>query len=109
MSVDIPSLGQTIINVLTGGIGLALAILARMLWLRIDRLLHQTENEHEDAEYPNLREELTSARKTTEDIFEAIGEMRSDNAAARRELEGCREDIRSVSARLDNHINEPCP
>lgn len=105
-----------VVSVATGGIALTLIYAGRMIWRKLDRLLKQTENNHQEAEYPNLREEITASRKTNEETHKAIEEiasvvreMREDGRSTRRELEGSRDDIRNVSARLDHHINNPCP
>jgi predicted nucleic acid-binding Zn-ribbon protein len=116
MTVDFVELSKLAVSVLTGGVALTLIYAGRMIWKKLDRLLNQTENNHREAEYPNLRDEVTASRKTIEEtkkaiveISSAVREIREDNRAIRREQEGSRDDLRNVSARLDHHINNPCP
>lgn len=113
---DMQELSQITVSVLTGGVALTLIYAGRMIWRKLDRLLKQTENSHQEAEYPNLRDEVTASRRTSEEtqkaiveISAAVREIREDNRAIRREQEGSRDDLRNVSARLDHHINNPCP
>lgn len=77
----------------------------------------QTENEHLDAEFPNLREELTAFRTDTTaalaSIREDVGGMHSEVRDVRKDLTGIRTDARrdrrKLSAQeqaLDDHLAE---
>jgi septation ring formation regulator EzrA len=70
---------------------------------KLDRLLAQTENEHDETEYPNLRDELTAVRQIAERLEKAheetrrdLGGLREDVRHARAETEGLREDHRDT-------------
>ncbi|MDQ7991204.1 MAG: hypothetical protein AAGC63_00310 [Propionicimonas sp.] len=63
----------------------------------------QTENEHADAEYPNLREELTAARTSVESLAALVTEvkghvsgLRLDHTAMRRDVTGIREEMTGI-------------
>jgi methyl-accepting chemotaxis protein len=75
----------------------------------------QTENEHLDAEFPNLREELTAFRTDTSaalaSIREDVGGMHSEVRDVRKDLTGIRTDARRDRRKLseqeqalDEHI-----
>ena len=112
-----PTLLATLGSAAAAGVALALVWLGRVLRSRLQRVLDQTENEHADAEYPNMRDELTATRKAAESAVTAattasesvthlaktVGE---DRKASRAETEGVREDVRMLSQRLDLHIVE---
>lgn len=61
----------------------------------------QTENEHADAEYPNLRDEITAIRSAQDRLSENVGGLHSEVRDARRQIgqvqldvEGIRTDVR---------------
>lgn len=94
---------------------LGLYLLWRAIKPRLDRVLGQTENKHQETEYPNLRDEVTAIRLQGEAAAKALQEMASaqsalartvqeDRTAARQETEGVRSDVRALSHRLDVHI-----
>lgn len=96
----------------SGALLLALAALWKWLKGKLDRVLGQTENSHENTEYPNMRDEITSIRLTTEEMARVMAEqtaattrlaqtVATDRNAARQETEGVRQDVRSLSGRLD--------
>ena len=73
----------------------------------------QTVNNHADADYPNLRDELTAMRLTAEATSEAVGRLTDTVAATQRDIGGMREEQRAerrerrdVSTRLDDHLRE---
>lgn len=105
------ALGSVAVTALTA----ALIWLGRALKNRLQRVLDQTENSHQSADFPNLRDELTATRKAAEAATEAAvaagkavadlsGVVTADRTAARKEVEGVREDVRGLSHRLDLHI-----
>lgn len=94
---------------------LGLFLLWRAIKPRLDRVLGQTENSHENTEYPNLRDEVTAIRLSQEATTEALQTLAStqtalaktvqdDRSASRQETEGVRGDVRTLSQRLDVHI-----
>lgn len=102
-------------SVVSGILLLGLWLLWRSIKPRLERVLGQTENSHEDTEYPNLRDEVTAIRllaeqaaTTGKETAEAVGLLADavgqDRTASRRETEGVRDDVRSLSGRLDLHI-----
>lgn len=94
---DPTTLTGLVSTVIGGALLVALVGLWRLLKPRLDRLLGQTENQHADTPYPNLRDELTAVR--------LAAEAAADNSVqTRRELEGLREDHRELSRRVDHHI-----
>lgn len=85
----------------------------------------QTENEHVDAEYPNLRDELTAVRNglsevragltdlvtTSERIRDDLGGLHSETRDLRKDVTGIRTDARRDRRKLadqeqalDNHL-----
>lgn len=94
---------------------LGLWLLWRSIKPRLERVLGQTENSHENTEYPNLRDEVTAIRLLTEQNSATLGEaavvmnrlamtVENDRAASRNETEGVRADVRTLTGRLDLHI-----
>lgn len=94
---------------------LGLWLLWRSIKPRLERVLGQTENSHENTEYPNLRDEVTAIRLLTEKNATTLGEaavvmnrlattVENDRAASRSETESVRADLRAVGARVDLHI-----
>lgn len=94
---------------------LGLWLLWRSIKPRLERVLGQTENSHEDTEYPNLRDEVTAIRLLTEKNATTLGEaavvmnrlattVENDRASSRSETEGVRADVRTLTGRLDLHI-----
>lgn len=94
---------------------LGLWLLWRSIKPRLERVLGQTENSHENTEYPNLRDEVTAIRLLTEKNATTLSEaavvmnrlattVENDRASARSETEGVRADLRAVGARVDLHI-----
>lgn len=98
---DPSTLVGLISSVLGGAIVFALVALWRMMKSRVDRMVSQVENEHQDAEFPNLREELTAVRI-------AVESSEVNTRMTRQELGSLREDHRDLSRRLDRHISDPC-
>lgn len=101
------ALGSVVTVALTG----ALIWLGRALKGRLQRVLDQTENSHEKADYPNLRDELTATRTAAEQAVEAVADLakivREDRAASREETEGVRQDVRLLAQRVDLHLAKP--
>ena len=104
-----------IASILSGALLIGLWFVWRAVKGRLERVLGQTENSHEDTEYPNLRDEVTAIRMLAEQVAttgketaEAVGLLADavgqDRVASRRETEGVRDDVRSLSGRLDLHI-----
>ncbi|MBZ2197284.1 hypothetical protein [Occultella gossypii] len=56
----------------------------------------QTENEHSDGDYPNLRDELTSVRTSVEKAVHEIGGVRSEVGDLRGEVGDLRGELRGV-------------
>lgn len=87
---------------------LGLLLLWRAIKPRLDRVLGQTENSHQNTEYPNLRDEVTAIRQTVDSVAAMQGQMvatvQADRTASRQETEGVRTDVRHLSQRLDIHI-----
>lgn len=104
------SLVATLGSVASVAVTAALIFVGRILKQRIERVLDQTENSHQSADYPNLRDELTATRKASEQAAAAVGDLsktvHDDRVAARAETEGVRQDLRALSQRLDLHIVE---
>ena len=91
------------------------AIVLLGLWLlwqavkkRLERVLGQTENSHQNTEYPNLRDEVTAIRQTVDSVAsmqeQMVATVQADRTASRQETEGVRTDVRHLSQRLDIHI-----
>lgn len=108
--MDIESVSSLAVTVLTGAVGLALIYAVRVLHGKIGQVLHQTVNNHPHSEYPNLRDELTAVRLASQEASEAVRDLADDVAedrkSARKELEGIREDVRTLSQRLDVHVTD---
>lgn len=94
---------------------LGLVLLWRAIKPRLDRVLGQTENSHQNTEFPNLRDEVTAIRLGQGATTEALQKMadaqtalaktvQEDRTASRQETEGVRADVRTLSSRLDVHI-----
>lgn len=71
----------------------------------------QTVNQHQDAEYPNLREELTAVRTSIEGVRDDIGGLHSETRDLRADVTGIRTDARrdrrqlaAQTKALDDHI-----
>jgi hypothetical protein len=104
-----------ITSIVSGIVLLGLWLLWRAVRGRLERVLGQTENSHQGTEYPNLRDEVTAIRMLAEqaattgkETAEAVGKLATavgqDRAASRAETEGVRQDVRSLTSRLDVHI-----
>jgi hypothetical protein len=102
-------------SVVSGIVLLGLWLLWRSIKPRLERVLGQTENSHENTEYPNLRDEVTAIRLLTEQNATTLGEaavvmnrlattVENDRASSRSETEGVRADVRTLTGRLDLHI-----
>jgi len=100
-------------------LGAALFLLLVFIWRsikgRLERVLGQTENSHQDTEYPNMRDEITAIRllqeesaKAGKETAAAVGSLAKtvaeDRQASRTETEGVRADLRAVAQRVDLHI-----
>lgn len=94
---------------------LGLVLLWRAIKPRLDRVLGQTENSHENTEYPNLRDEVTAIRllaeqtattsvETSNTVKSLAKTVQDDRSSSRQETEGVRADVRTLSQRLDVHI-----
>lgn len=104
-----------ITSIISGTLLLGGLVLWKWLKGKLDRVLGQTENSHENTEYPNLRDEITAIRALTEQNNSTGEEMAKvmnrlvvtvdeDRIAARRETEGVRQDVRALGQRVDLHI-----
>lgn len=104
-----------IASIVSGLVLLALWPLWRSIKARLDRVLGQTENSHEKTEYPNLRDEVTAIRtlveqtavtsaETAQTVKGLASTVQEDRTASRQETEGVRQDVRTLSSRLDVHI-----
>ncbi|SRR6266542_1930962 len=104
-----------IASILSGALLIGLWFVWRAVKGRLERVLGQTENSHEHTEYPNLRDEVTAIRLlaeqtavTSKETAAVMGRLAStveeDRKASRSETEGVREDVRTLSGRLDLHI-----
>lgn len=104
-----------ITSILGGALFLALGLIWRSIKGRVDRVLGQTENSHQDTEYPNMRDEITAIRllqeesaKAGKETAAAVGQLAKtvaeDRQASRTETEGVRADLRAVAQRVDLHI-----
>lgn len=106
--VDPTTTTGLISSILSGAILLGLFYGWRIVRTKLDKVLGQTENSHSRSKYPNMRDEITAIRRTSEETAALIVELREDQRqereAVRREAEGIREDVRAVGARLDTHI-----
>lgn len=102
-------------SIVSGLVLLTLWPLWRSIRGRLDRVLGQTENSHEDTEYPNLRDEVTAIRLlaeqtaiTSQETATVVNRLattvEADRAATRQETEGVRQDVRTLSHRFDLHI-----
>jgi hypothetical protein len=104
------SLVATLGSVASVAVTAGLIFVGRILKQRIERVLDQTENSHQAADYPNLRDELTATRKAAEQALASMSSLsktvHDDRVASRAETEGVREDVRALSKRLDLHIVE---
>lgn len=109
------SLTGLITSIVAALVLLGLWLLWRSIKPRLERVLGQTENSHENTEYPNLRDEVTAIRLLTEQNATTLGEaavvmsrlattVENDRSASRQETEGVRSDVRTLSQRLDVHI-----
>lgn len=96
-------------TVLGGALLIVLVGLWKVVKPRLDRILGQTENRHQQAPYPNLRDELTAVRMAAESAAVAAESAAENTSQTRRELEGLREDHRELSKRVERHINEASP
>ena len=103
-----PTLLATLGSAAAAGVALALVWLGKTLRSRLQRVLDQTENEHADADYPNMRDELTATRKASEAAALAVAELaktvQADRVLSREETEGVRQDVRTLAQRVDLHL-----
>lgn len=106
--LDPTTIPGLITAILSGAVLLGLLYAWRAIRAKLDKVVGQTENSHQDSEYPNMREEITAIRKTSEQAVALVTELgetqRKEREAVRRETEGVREDVRAIGARLDTHI-----
>lgn len=106
--MDPTTIPGLITAILSGAVLLGLLYAWRAIRAKLDKVVGQTENSHQDSEYPNMREEITAIRKTSEQAVALVTELgeaqRKERDAVRRETEGVREDVRAIGARLDTHI-----
>lgn len=106
--LDPTTIPGLITSVLSGTILLGLIVAWRAIRAKLDKVVGQTENSHQDSEYPNMREEITAIRMTSEQAVKLVKELgedqRRERDAVRRETEGVREDVRAIGSRLDTHI-----
>lgn len=106
--LDPTTIPGLITAILSGAVLLGLLYVWRAIRAKLDKVVGQTENSHQDSEYPNMREEITAIRKTSEQAVALVTELgetqRKEREAVRRETEGVREDVRAIGARLDTHI-----
>lgn len=106
--MDPTTIPGLITAILSGAVLLGLLYVWRAIRAKLDKVVGQTENSHQDSEYPNMREEITAIRKTSEQAVALVTELgetqRKEREAVRRETEGVREDVRAIGARLDTHI-----
>ncbi len=56
----------------------------------------QTANEHADAEYPNLRDELTAVREGQRDLRISVGRLSDAQDAIRQDIGGLHSEVRTV-------------
>lgn len=106
------AVGWLITSILTGGataIGIVLAQRRRLAAITSNTAAaavasaaaaEQTVNGHADAEFPNLREELTAIRSsvagTGRDVARMRDEVRANAAESRRDIGGMRAEIRGL-------------
>lgn len=106
--MDPTTIPGLITAILSGAVLLGLLYAWRAIRAKLDKVVGQTENSHQDSEYPNMREEITAIRKTSEQAVALVTELgeaqRRERDAVRRETEGVREDVRAIGSRLDTHI-----
>lgn len=111
VAVGLLALGGTTVTVL-GGIAVAVignkkigAISADVQAARADAAVtrQQTENEHADAEFPNLRDELTATREgnarvgqAVDALSEVLSDVRHSLRRHDREIGGIRDDFRRM-------------
>jgi hypothetical protein len=110
--VQMPDTSTTIgliSTILGGALFVTLVALWKVIKPRLDRILGQTENRHQQAPYPNLRDELTAVRVAVESAAIAAESAAENTIQARREVEGLREDHRELAKRVDRHINDSSP
>jgi len=113
--LDPTTLPGAIATIVSGVVLLGLGLLWKSIKGRLERVLGQTENSHENTEYPNLRDEVTAIRLLTEQNATTLSEaavvmnrlattVENDRASSRSETEGVRADVRTLTGRLDLHI-----
>lgn len=106
--MDPTTIPGLITAILSGAVLLGLIYAWRAIRAKLDKVVGQTENSHQDSEYPNMREEITAIRMTSEQAVKLVKELgedqRQERDAVRREAEGIREDVRAIGSRLDTHI-----
>src|SRR3546814_11056688 len=101
-----------IASILSGALLIGLYFVWRAVKGRLERVLGQTENSHEDTEYPNLRDEVTAIRLIAEETAKTSAEtaavvntlassVADDRRASRTETEGVRADVRPLAGRPD--------
>lgn len=56
----------------------------------------QTANEHHDAPFPNLRDELTAVREGQEDLRVSVGRLADAQDATRQDVGGLHSEVRTV-------------
>lgn len=112
---DLSTAEGLVASILGAALFLLLVFIWRSIKVRVDRVLGQTENSHQDTEYPNLRDEITAIRLLQEDSAKAgkatatavqqlAKTVQEDRQASRTETEGVRADLRAVAQRVDLHI-----
>ena len=68
----------------------------------------QTENEHQGAEFPNLRDELTATREVAESVNRNLAELKRDVGGIREEMRHERKERLALGERIDGHP-DTCP
>ena len=81
--------------ILIGGGGIWISLIGR----NVKAVKAQTENEHANAEFPNLRDELSA-------VLAEVRGLRQDVGGIRAEIRTERDERRDVSKRLDAHLDE---
>lgn len=106
--MELDGVKELVTAIISGIVLLGLWLLWRSVKGRLERVLGQTENSHQNTEYPNLRDEVTVIRQTVNEVAamqqQMVTTVQADRTASRNETEGVRADVRNLSQRLDLHI-----
>ena len=64
----------------------------------------QTANEHDDAEYPNMRDELTSTRRAVEELATKLEKVSASGERTESHVRDVDQELKAIGHQFDRHI-----